>query len=157
MSVWRHRSGKVIFCCLYLWLSFERLLLHAVCQYMGLVSASEWKHLHQYSITDMWLVLRKTTVVITQFGTVLLNRDLKKMFHFPCPMIWATTAYFFESDKGVFFVRFFANLQAPTTMEHVRLKWWTNRKSFFLLHLCCLPTWSRWAETRTRFPLCGVD
>lgn len=30
------------FCCLCLLFSFERLLLHAVCQYMDLVSASEW-------------------------------------------------------------------------------------------------------------------
>lgn len=33
------------FCCLCLSISFERLLLHAVCQYMDLVSASEWKHI----------------------------------------------------------------------------------------------------------------
>lgn len=39
---WEDRESLI--CCLCLWISFERLLLHAVCQYMDLVSASEWKY-----------------------------------------------------------------------------------------------------------------
>lgn len=38
--------------------------------------------------------------------------------------------------------------QAPTTTGCVRLKWWTNKRSSFLPHFCCLPSWTRWAETR---------
>lgn len=50
-----------------------------------------------------------------------------------------------ESDQSLFIGPF----QAQTTMAHVRLKWWTNKKSFSLLDFCCPPMWSKWAETRT--------
>lgn len=47
--------------------------------------------------------------------------------------------------------------QAPTTTAHVRLKWWTNKKSFCLLDFCCLPTWSRWAEATDARLVCRQE
>lgn len=41
---WSEDSESFL-CCLSLWISFERLLLHAVCQYMDLISASELEHI----------------------------------------------------------------------------------------------------------------
>lgn len=53
-------SGRVskqafLLCCLCSWTSFERLLLHAACQYMDLISASKRKDVHQTRlISQTW-------------------------------------------------------------------------------------------------------
>lgn len=105
------------------WTSFERLLLHAACQYMDLISASKWKHvtLDPVFIPLIWLWL----FFPPHLSSVLMysSSPLHKRWH-----------------NFTFTIIF----QVPTTMDCVRLKWWTNRKCSFPPGLCCLPIWSRW-------------